>query len=153
MKRLTCLSLLLFAVYQVCAQGVSDREILRYIVQEHYEYRNFQMDPSFPGDAFGFETYLKEEFRNPFPEIPDTVHYYALAHFEIDYFGIPMNVRITNSQSTWEEEIGCLDEEIFRLIYQMPPWYPGENNGAPAKKKFTKPITVTLIPAQSSSAE
>ena len=106
------------------------------------------MEPQFPGDAWGFETYLKEGFRNPYPGIPDTVHYFALAHFEIDYFGIPINVNITDSKSTWEVEVGCLDEEIYRLIYQMPPWYPGENNGAPAKKKFIKPIAVTLIPAQ-----
>ena len=128
------------------AQDASDREILRFIVDKHYEYRNFQMKPAFPGDEFGLRNYLNEEFRNPFPAIPDTVYYQAVAYFEIDYFGIPTKVRIENSRSSWEEEIGCMDEEVFRLFYEMPLWYPGENNGAPAKMKYVQPISITLYP-------
>jgi len=146
MRTTSCLFFLLaFAVFGK-AQGISDREVLRFIVEENYEYRNFQMTPQFPGDRYAIETYIKEEFINPYPAIPDTVYYHAIAHFEIDYFGIPINVRIVQSISSWKEEIACLDEEVYRLFYEMPPWYPGENNGAPAKMQYKQAVFVTLYP-------
>ena len=95
---------------------------------------NPQIRPQFKGGAGALGTYMAKNMRYPeaakFQHITGTV----LVRFVVSAEG-----RITDASVVRGRGRG-LDEEALRLVWLMPPWQPGQQQGHPVRVACTLPI-------------
>lgn len=82
--------------------------------------------------------YFNLELRYPQQAMKDSLQGEIVAVFTINVDGQPENIVIENS-------LGPLfDQEVVRLISNMPPWKPATYNGKPRPSKMSLPLTFQI---------
>ena len=97
--------------------------------------------PSFPGGPDSERELLKFVSKNlHYPEQAEEagISGTVIVSFVINTNGEVTNVRPLNSVHP------LLDREAVRVIYKMPPWIPGKQDGKPVKVYFVVPIRFVL---------
>jgi len=83
--------------------------------------------------------YFSEELRYPAEAMKDSIQGIVTVSFVINREGQPEQIKIENS-------LGPLfDQEVIRLIENMPPWKPATLNGDPRSAKISLPITFQIV--------
>lgn len=99
-----------------------------------YQYSEAEPVNGFPS----LYEYFDGELVYPGEAIGDSIQGVMTASFVIGVTGTPENVRIENSLGE------AFDEEVRRLIENMPAWKPATVNGKPVPSRLSIPVTFRL---------
>lgn len=92
-----------------------------------------------PVDGFpALYEYFNRELVYPASAIPDSIQGVVTVNFVIGTDGSPENIRVENSLGP------AFDDEVNRLIRNMPAWKPAAVNGKPVASRLAIPITFRL---------
>lgn len=92
-----------------------------------------------PVDGFPYlYEYFRKELKYPDPLLKDSIQGVTTVVFTIDVNGRPQDLAIENSLGA------AFDEEIRRIILNMPLWKPATYNGKPVNSKVSLPLTFNL---------
>lgn len=91
--------------------------------------------PAFKGDVYA---YLGREVRYPPQAVAEGIEGKVIVQFVVYEDGSIQDVKVARGIGG-----GC-DEEAVRVVRNMPPWSPGENNGQKVRVSFMLPITFRL---------
>lgn len=92
-----------------------------------------------PIDGFpALYEYFNRELVYPLSAIPDSIQGVVTVNFVIGTDGSPENIQIQNSLGP------AFDDEVKRLIGNMPAWKPATVNGEPVPSRLAIPITFRL---------
>jgi protein TonB len=94
-------------------------------------YMQVQIQPKFPEDS---KKYLADSIRYPEEARKKNIHGVVMVSFIVEKNGSISNVTVLRSPDT------CLNREAKRLIYAMPKWSPGMQNGQPVRVWNSLPI-------------
>lgn len=88
--------------------------------------------------------YFNRELKYPQEALKDSVQGEVTAVFTINVNGLPEKIIIENSLGP------RFDQEVVRLITNMPAWRPATYNNKPVASKMSLPLTfqITKIPSQ-----
>lgn len=90
--------------------------------------------PQFPGGNASMLTFIKRNFRYPPSLLLKDISGKVIIAYVIDPTGKPTELTIKQSVSPE------MDEEVLRVISEMPDWSPGYQNGKAVPVKMTYPI-------------
>lgn len=100
---------------------------------------NYVYTEAAPVDGFpALYEYFNRELVYPTSAIPDSIQGVVTVNFVIGTDGSPENIQIQNSLGA------AFDDEVRRLIRNMPAWKPAAVNGNPVPSKLAIPITFRL---------
>lgn len=94
--------------------------------------------PSFPGGKESLFKFLKNNFRYPIEAKKEKVEGRVVVDFVIAKDGSVLKAEVTKSVHP------ALDKEALRLIWAMPSWNPGYQDGKPVAVKYHIPFTFRL---------
>ncbi len=94
--------------------------------------------PEFPGGTKELYKFLGENIRYPADAQRANVEGQVLVSFKIDKYGQTSQPKIVKGIG-----FGC-DEEVIRLIYMMPKWSPGKQNGKNVAVMYSIPVQFML---------
>ena len=94
--------------------------------------------PEFPGGPQALMKYLSENVCYPKSAFDANVQGRVIVQFVVDKDGTIRDAKIVRSVDP------ALDAEAQRVIYAMPKWNPGRQNGEAIAMKYTLPITFRL---------
>jgi len=92
--------------------------------------------PKFPGGSNMLATYIKNNFKYPKEALKYKFNGKTVVNFVINKKGKIGKVKIKKSVN-WR-----LDDEVIRVIENMPNWIPGIMYGKPSKFNFSLPLTL-----------
>jgi protein TonB len=98
-------------------------------------YINPQVRPQFKGGEAAFRTYLAKNLRYPAQALREHITGKVYIRFIVSAEG-----RITDASMASGPGHG-LNDEALRLVWLMPPWQPGQQDGHPVRVSCTLPIT------------
>jgi TonB family protein len=82
--------------------------------------------------------YFSSELRYPQEAIKDSIRGEVIAVFSINMHGVPEKISI-------EQSLGpVFDQEVIRLITNMPAWKPATYNDKPVASKMSLPLTFQI---------
>ncbi len=90
--------------------------------------------PEFPGGANALRNFMLHNLHQP-DDIEEGQKIVVIAKFVVDKNGNISDIEIVQNGR------GDLDDEVKRVIHQMPAWKPGLQNGNPVAVYFKMPIT------------
>lgn len=92
-----------------------------------------------PVDGFpSLYEYFRDELKYPEGSLKDSIEGVVTVIFSIDTNGRPQNLQIENSLGE------SFDQEVKRVITNMPPWKPATYNGTPLNSKVSVPLTFSI---------
>jgi len=94
--------------------------------------------PEFPGGQAELMKYLSSNIRYPSIAMEENIQGRVIASFVVEIDGKISNIEIVRGLGG-----GC-DEEVIRIIKNMPKWKPGKNRGETVRVKFALPVVFKL---------
>ncbi|QKG51523.1 energy transducer TonB [Hymenobacter sp. BRD67] len=98
-------------------------------------YVNPQVRPQFTGGDAAFRAYLAKNLRYPSEAMRQSIGGKVYIRFVVSAEG-----RVTDASTVSGPGHG-LNEEALRLVWLMPAWQPGQQDGHPVRVACTIPIT------------
>lgn len=127
-----------FSVEKMKSQG---NVIRRFDPDPSLIYSNVDEEAEFPGGRVALLEYLSENFR--FPEIVKEIGIQMprqVVQFVVNKDGSISNIQMKKGTRDCRE---C-DEEVIRVIKQMPEWIPAKINGKAVNSLYLLPVTICL---------
>jgi TonB family protein len=128
MKKLFSLFLLTLLPLMASAQPQTEDKVLD--VVDHM--------PSYPGGMSALMQFLSSHVKYPKEAEENGISGRVVCTFVVERDGSIADVRIAMSVDP------SLDKEAMRVIYSMPKWIPGTQNGDTVRVKYTLPLTFSL---------
>ncbi len=125
---------LLIACYGIAAQKMSSKHTLDKSANIVQPFKYVEQMPEFNGDI---NSWIHAHLI--FPEDVKDFGGRIVVEFTIMEDGKVADATILRSSN-----VPASDAEALRLVYAMPFWKPGRNNGMPVKVRLALPITVCL---------
>jgi len=94
--------------------------------------------PEFPGGSLALRKHLAQQIKYPVSAQEADIQGSVFVSFVINSFGAVADVKIAKSVNP------ALDREAMRVIYTMPKWKPGTQQGKAVDVAFTMPIEFLL---------
>lgn len=94
--------------------------------------------PEFPGGALALRKYIAQQIKYPVVAQEHGIQGDVYVSFVINSYGVVSNVKIARSVDP------ALDNEAIRVIYTMPKWKPGFQQGKAVDVAYSLPITFIL---------
>jgi len=94
--------------------------------------------PEFPGGAMALRKHIAQQIKYPMSAQEHGIQGDVYVSFVINSFGAVSDVKIARSVDP------ALDNEAMRVIYTMPKWNPGLQQGKAVDVAYTLPITFIL---------
>lgn len=94
--------------------------------------------PEFPGGSLALRKYIAQQIKYPAVAQENGIQGDVYVSFVISSYGVVSNVKIARSVDP------ALDNEAMRVIYTMPKWEPGFQQGKAVDVAYTLPITFIL---------
>ncbi|HAQ20982.1 MAG TPA: hypothetical protein DCR40_17375 [Prolixibacteraceae bacterium] len=94
--------------------------------------------PEFPGGSLALRMYIIQQIKYPLLAQEHGIQGEVFVSFVINSYGVVSNVKIARSVDP------ALDNEAIRVIYTMPKWKPGFQQGKAVDVAYTLPITFIL---------
>ncbi len=94
--------------------------------------------PEFPGGQAALLKYLSSNVKYPVIAQENGIHGKVFVSFIVDEKGLITNVELIRGVDV------SIDNEALRVVRSMPRWKPGQQNGKPAKVKYSVPIHFEL---------
>ncbi|MDR0872568.1 MAG: TonB family protein [Prevotellaceae bacterium] len=136
------------AVSDVTQEGKNDYEIPKDVHEKGpetpkkdstYTLANVQKKPSFPGGEPELYKFIGKNLRYPAGMAENGVQGKVYVEFLVSKSGKVVNIRVVKTTVTPDG-----DKEAVRVIGEMPPWIPGEQNGEPVQVLYIMPINYKL---------
>ena len=102
------------------------------------DYEDVEQLPEFPGGPQALFKYLSDNICYPKGAFDAGIQGRVIVQFVVDKDGTIRDAKIVRSVDP------ALDAEAQRVIYSMPKWIPGRQNGEAVAMKYTLPITFRL---------
>ncbi len=102
------------------------------------DYYPYEIMPQFPGGDKELFRYLSQNVRYPVDAQKNKIQGRVIVQFYVSKTGKIVDVNVIRSISP------ALDAEALRVIYKMPKWEPGLQDGEPVRVKYTLPINFKL---------
>lgn len=103
-------------------------------------YNRAESMPEFPGGQDALAAYIENHLDYPQQAVDDNTTGTVRVSFVIDEKG-----KVTRPQVAGDKKIGNgLDEQVLKVVQQMPAWKPGKVNGKNVKTRLELPITFQL---------
>lgn len=94
--------------------------------------------PEFPGGAMALRRYIAQEVKYPVSAQEAGIQGNVFVSFVVNSFGAVSDVKVAKSVHP------ALDHEAIRVIYSMPKWKPGFQQGKAVDVAYTMPIEFIL---------
>jgi len=94
--------------------------------------------PEFPGGALALRKYIAQQIKYPTVAQENGIQGDVYVSFVINSYGVVSDVKIARSVDP------ALDNEAKRVIYTLPKWKPGFQQGKAVDVAYTVPITFIL---------
>ena len=94
--------------------------------------------PEFPGGSLALRKYIAQQIKYPAIAQENGIQGDVYVSFVINSYGVVSDAKIARSVDP------ALDNEAIRVIYSMPKWKPGYQQGKAVDVAFTVPITFLL---------
>ncbi len=94
--------------------------------------------PEFPGGSLALRKYIAQQIKYPTVAQENGIQGDVYVSFVINSYGVVSDVKIARSVDP------ALDNEAIRVIYTMPKWKPGFQQGKAVDVAYTVPITFIL---------
>jgi TonB family protein len=94
--------------------------------------------PEFPGGSLALRKYIAQQIKYPSIAQENGIQGHVYVSFVINSFGVVSDAKIARSVDP------ALDNEAIRVIYSMPKWKPGFQQGKAVDVAYTVPITFIL---------
>lgn len=94
--------------------------------------------PEYPGGMEALMKYISMNVRYPKEAEEKNIQGRVIATFVVEKNGSISRAKVVKSVDP------LLDEEALRVIYAMPNWIPGRQNGEPVAVKYTVPLAFRL---------
>jgi protein TonB len=94
--------------------------------------------PEFPGGSVALRKHIAQQIKYPVSAQAAGIQGNVFVSFLINRYGVPSNVTIAKSVNP------ALDNEAIRVVYTMPKWKPGFQQGKAVDVAFTIPIEFIL---------
>jgi len=104
-----------------------------------YQIYEVQKLPEFPDGKQHLSKYLKKNLNYPPKAFDDHVQGTVTASFVVEKDGRISNIKIIKGIGS-----GC-DEEVIKLLENMPKWSPGELEGEPVRVRGNIPVVFQLL--------
>ena len=101
-------------------------------------FNDYEMAPEFPGGQVALRKYINTHLGYPDALKRAGIEGVVLANFVVGRTGQAEDAKILRSAQK------DLDDEVIRLIKEMPLWQPGIQNGIPVRILYTIPIAFRL---------
>jgi len=94
--------------------------------------------PEFPGGSLALRKHIAQQIKYPVSAQESSIQGMVFVSFVINSFGAVSDVKIVKSVDP------ALDREAMRVIYSMPKWKPGYQQGKAVDVAYTMPIEFLL---------
>ncbi|MBV5312847.1 MAG: TonB family protein [Prolixibacteraceae bacterium] len=94
--------------------------------------------PEFPGGSLALRKYIAQQIKYPTIAQENGIQGDVYVSFVINSYGVVSDAKIARSVDV------ALDNEALRVIYNMPKWKPGFQQGKAVDVAYTVPITFIL---------
>ena len=94
--------------------------------------------PEFPGGSLALRKHIAQQIKYPYVAQEHGIQGDVYVSFVINSYGVVSDVKIARSVDP------ALDNEAIRVIYTMPKWKPGFQQGKAVDVAYTVPITFIL---------
>lgn len=94
--------------------------------------------PEFPGGYDSLYSYIQNKIKYPPKAISQKIEGMVICTFTIDEKGQVTDLQVIKGNHP------LLDNEVIRVLKEMPKWTPGEKQNKPVPVKITYPIRFTL---------
>lgn len=94
--------------------------------------------PEFPGGSLALRKYIAQQIKYPVVAQEHGIQGDVYVSFVINSYGVVSDAKIARSVDV------ALDNEALRVIYNMPKWKPGFQQGKAVDVAYTVPITFIL---------
>lgn len=94
--------------------------------------------PEFPGGSMALRKHIAQQIKYPMSAQEHGIQGDVYVSFVINSFGAVSDVKVARSVDP------ALDNEAMRVIYTMPKWNPGMQQGKAVNVAYTLPITFIL---------
>ncbi len=140
MKKITLVVLLIISVLQFSfSQGQLSRP--EPTVSAHIDRMVFmepEKMPQFPGGLPEMDKFINTKLNYPREAVKSNVQGTVFVGFVIDTDGKVKDVRVLKGIGS-----GC-EEEVVRVLQQMPQWQPGTENGSAVAVSYSLPVDFKL---------
>jgi TonB family protein len=94
--------------------------------------------PEFPGGLLALRKHIAQQIKYPVSAQEAGIQGNVFVAFVINKYGVVSNVKVTKSLHP------ALDNEAVRVVYSMPKWKPGIQQGKAVDVAYTMPIEFVL---------
>ncbi|MBW8325695.1 MAG: TonB family protein [Prolixibacteraceae bacterium] len=94
--------------------------------------------PEFPGGLLALRKHIAQQIKYPVSAQEAGIQGNVFVSFVINRYGVVSNVKVTKSLHP------ALDNEAVRVVYSMPKWKPGIQQGKAVDVAYTMPIEFVL---------
>lgn len=101
-------------------------------------YFAYEIDAEFPDGTKGLMRWIQTNMQYPQDAIENDIQGRVYVSFVVDEKGVVSDIQIERGVTS------VLDNEVIRLIGQMPNWQPGELDGFKTSSKMRLPISFRL---------
>jgi len=99
-----------------------------------YVYTFVEQMPEFPGGQEAMQKFIKDNLKYPNVSGADRKHGRVAVQFVVGKDGTIKNVQIAKSLGT------AYDDEVYKMIYAMPKWISGKQNGKAVNVRYLLPV-------------
>lgn len=107
--------------------------------EENSVYVKSELMPTFPGGNSALIRYLQKRLHFEYEGLQAGTRIEIRCRFVVDKEGKVTGIEIVKSGGQV-----VLDDEVLRVVRQMPQWAPGQQNGHPVNVYFTLPVVVEV---------
>lgn len=94
--------------------------------------------PEFPGGLLALRKHIAQQIKYPVSAQEAGIQGNVYVSFVINSYGVVSNVKVTKSLHS------ALDNEAVRVVYSMPKWKPGIQQGKAVDVAYTMPLEFVL---------
>jgi len=108
------------------------------VVEDEEVFQNVDKKPEFPGGQTALERFIKNHLRHPVSVREGDLNGRVVCEFVVNKDGSVSDIEVVRSNYP------TMNDEVVRMLQEMPRWEPGELNGESVRVRYTLPVQFHL---------
>ena len=108
------------------------------VVEDEGVFQNVDKKPEFPGGQTALERFIKNHLRHPVSVREGDLNGRVVCEFVVNKDGSVSDIEVVRSNYP------TMNDEVVRMLQEMPRWEPGELNGESVRVRYTLPVQFHL---------
>ena len=108
------------------------------VVEDEEVFQNVDKKPEFPGGQSALDRFIKNHLRHPVSVREGDLNGRVVCEFVVNKDGSVSDIEVVRSNYP------TMNDEVVRMLQEMPRWEPGELNGESVRVRYTLPVQFHL---------